>query len=137
MRSLTAHVPRPLDMDRMSNSLPALLGTHDFAAFQASGGTARTTVRTLREASLRREGPLITLTVRGNAFLYNMMRIIAGTLVDIGTGRLSPDAFARALNGGSRLDLGATAPACGLELTSVEYDNDPAQAGILSHQNEM
>ena len=83
------------------------------------------------------EGPLITLTVRGNAFLYNMVRIIAGTLVDIGTGRLSPDAFARALNGGSRLDLGATAPACGLELTSVEYDNDPGQAGILSHQNEM
>ena len=137
LRSLTAHVPRPLDMDRMRDSLPALLGTHDFAAFQASGGTARTTVRTLREASLRREGPLITLTVRGNAFLYNMVRIIAGTLVDIGTGRLSPDAFARALNGGSRLDLGATAPACGLELTSVEYDNDPGQAGILSHQNEM
>lgn len=94
-------------------------------------------MRTLREASLRREGPLITLTVRGNAFLYNMVRIIAGTLVDIGTGRLSPDAFARALNGGSRLDLGATAPACGLELTAVEYDNDPGQAGILSHQNEM
>lgn len=57
LRSLTAHVPRPLDMDRMRDSLPALLGTHDFAAFQASGGTARTTVRTLREASLRPGGP--------------------------------------------------------------------------------
>ena len=137
MRSLTAHVPRPLDLDRMRKSLPALLGTHDFAAFQASGGTAKTTVRTLTEAALRQDGPLITLTVRGNAFLYNMVRIIAGTLVDIGTGRLAPDAFARALDRGDRLDLGTTAPACGLELTRVEYDNDPAQAGILSHQNEL
>ena len=137
LRSLTAHVPRPLDLDRMRESLPVLLGAHDFAAFQAAGGTARTTVRTLTEASLRKEGPLITLTVRGNAFLYNMVRIIAGTLVDIGTGRLSPDAFARALDGGDRLALGVTAPARGLELTRVEYDNDPAQAGILSHQNEM
>ena len=108
-----------------------------FAAFQAAGGTARTTVRTLTEAALRQDGPLITLTVRGNAFLYNMVRIIAGTLVDIGTGRLAPDAFARALDRGDRLDLGTTAPACGLELTRVEYDNDPAQAGILSHQNEL
>ena len=66
-----------------------------------------------------------------------MVRIIAGTLVDIGTGRLSPDAFARALDRGDRLGLGTTAPAFGLELTRVEYDNDPAQAGILSHQNEM
>ena len=109
MRSLTAHVPRPLDLDRMRESLPALLGAHDFAAFQAAGGTARTTVRTLTEASLRQEGPLVTLTVRGNAFLYNMVRIIAGTLVDIGTGRLSPDAFARALNGGDRARLWAGA----------------------------
>ena len=137
LRSLTAHVPRPLDLDRMRESLPVLLGAHDFAAFQAAGGTARTTVRTLTEAALRQDGPLITLTVRGNAFLYNMVRIIAGTLVDIGTGRLAPDAFARALDRGDRLDLGTTAPACGLELTRVEYDNDPAQAGILSHQNEM
>ena len=66
-----------------------------------------------------------------------MVRIIAGTLVDIGTGRLAPDAFARALSSGDRLALGVTAPACGLELTRVAYDNDPAQAGILSHQTEM
>lgn len=130
MRDLTAHVPLALDMDRMRQSLPALIGTHDFAAFQAAGGTAKTTVRTITHASLSLEGALITLTVRGNAFLYNMVRIIAGTLADIGMGRLPPDAFARAIQTGDRLALGVTAPARGLELTRVEYENDPAQAGI-------
>ena len=121
----------------MREALDALPGTHDFAAFQAAGGTAKTTVRTITEARLRREGALITLTVCGNAFLYNMVRIIAGTLVDIGMGRLDPGAFSRALQTGDRLALGVTAPARGLELTRVEYANDPAQAGILSHQNEL
>lgn len=134
---VTAHVPRPLDLARMREALDALPGTHDFAAFQAAGGTAKTTVRTITEARLRREGALITLTVCGNAFLYNMVRIIAGTLVDIGMGRLDPGAFSRALQTGDRLALGVTAPARGLELTRVEYANDPAQAGILSHRNEL
>ena len=134
---VTAHVPRPLDLARMREALDALPGTHDFAAFQAAGGTAKTTVRTITEARLRREGALITLTVCGNAFLYNMVRIIAGTLVDIGMGRLDPGAFSRALQTGDRLALGGTAPARGLELTRVEYGNDPAQEGILSHQNEL
>lgn len=137
MGDVTAHVPRPLDLSSMREGLCALPGTHDFAAFQAAGGTARTTVRTITEARLRREGALITLTVCGNAFLYNMVRIIAGTLVDIGMGRLDPGAFSRALQTGDRLALGVTAPARGLELTRVEYANDPAQAGILSHRNEL
>ncbi len=123
LRDLTAHVPQKLEIARMQQSLPALLGTHDFAAFQASGGTAKTTVRTIHEASLTADGALLTLTVRGNAFLYNMVRIIAGTLMDIGMGRLEPDAFARALETGDRLSLGVTAPACGLELTHVAYQN--------------
>ena len=121
MRSLTAHVPRPLDMDRMSNSLPALLGTHDFAAFQASGGTARTTVRTLREASLRREGPLITLTVRGNAFLYNMVRIMAGTLLQAAREQLGAAQIAAIVAGKDRSRAGVTAPAHGLCLDQVFY----------------
>ena len=86
-RDLTAHVPQKLDVARMQRSLPCLLGTHDFAAFQASGGTAKTTVRTLESISLEKNGEDITLLVRGNAFLYNMVRIIAGTLIEIGLGR--------------------------------------------------
>ena len=122
-RNVTAHVPQKLEVAKMRQSLTDLLGTHDFRAFQASGGTAKTTVRTLTQASLEQNGNELTLTVCGNAFLYNMVRIIAGTLIDIGMGRLQPDAFARALRSGNRLDLGVTAPACGLELSQIFYPN--------------
>lgn len=121
-RNLCAHVPQRLDLSLMRQSLDALLGTHDFAAFQASGGTARTTTRTLTEARLTQSGPDLCLSVCGNAFLYNMVRIIAGTLLDIGMGRAEPDAFSRALQSGDRLALGVTAPARGLELTEIRYD---------------
>lgn len=119
------HVPVPLDLKPMQEALPALLGTHDFAAFQAAGGTARTTVRTLHAARIERSGDEIILTVSGNAFLYNMVRIIAGTLIGIGQYKLPVNAFAIALESKNRLDLGVTAPPCGLELTEVCY---PAKA---------
>ncbi|MBQ9251227.1 MAG: tRNA pseudouridine(38-40) synthase TruA [Clostridia bacterium] len=129
-RNLCWHVPVPLDTAAMEASLPALLGTHDFSAFQAAGGTAKTTLRTLDRAELLQEGDRLTLLVSGNAFLYNMVRIIAGTLVEIGLHRLCPDAFARALSSQNRLDLGMTAPPQGLELTEVRYPEaaftDPA-----------
>lgn len=121
LRNLTAHVPQKLNVPRMQQSLQCLLGQHDFAAFQASGGTAKTTVRTLTDVHLSQEGSELTLTVCGNAFLYNMVRIIAGTMLDIGMGRLPEDAFQQALDTGDRLRLGVTAPACGLELTEIFY----------------
>lgn len=117
----TAHVPMSLADEAMRAALPALLGTHDFAAFQAAGGTAKTTVRTLTEAALERRGALLTLTVSGNAFLYNMVRILAGTLIEIGKGKLNADAFAEALRTGDRLALGPTAPPQGLTLLRVDY----------------
>ena len=120
-RNLTAHVPLPLDDEKMRKSVRQLLGTHDFAAFAATGGQAKTTVRTIDAASVLREGTEITLKIHGNGFLYNMVRIIAGTLIYIGQGKLEEDCFARAIESGNRLDLGVTAPACGLELTRVEY----------------
>ena len=130
-RNLCWHVPVPLDTAQIRSALPALIGTPDFSAFQAAGGTAKTTVRTLDLAELKQENEkLLTLLVSGNAFLYNMVRIIAGTLVEIGLHRLPPDAFSRALASGNRLDLGMTAPPHGLELTEVRYPplafTDPA-----------
>ena len=124
-RHLTAHVPVPLNAAAMRRALPTLVGRHDFAAFQASGGTAKTTVRMIESAELAQQDDELTLTIRGNAFLYNMVRIIAGTLVEIGKGKLGEDSFARALESGDRLALGPTAPACGLELTSVFYGERP------------
>lgn len=122
-RAFTAFVPRPLDLFLMRSALPALLGTHDFSAFQAAGGSARTTRRTLNEASLHSQGDETVLRLSGDAFLYNMVRIIAGTLIYIGQGRLDPDAFSRAIRTGDRLLLGSTAPACGLTLVEVRYED--------------
>ena len=124
-RNLTAHVPVLLDDRLMHEAAQALAGTHDFAAYCAAGGSARTTVRTIRQIGVRREGERVTLTVTGNAFLYNMVRIIAGTLIDVGHGKLPPECLQTALTSLDRLDLGVTAPACGLELTEVRY---PASA---------
>lgn len=121
MRNRCVHVPVPLDDGPMRRALDTLLGTHDFAAFQAAGGTAKTTVREIRAAHLEREGELLTLTVEGNAFLYNMVRIIAGTLIEIGHHKRGEDAFLRALDTKDRLALGVTAPPHGLELTRVDY----------------
>ena len=120
-RNLCWHVPVPLDIRSMKLAIADLIGTHDFRAFEASGGTAKSTIRTLDRAALDENDGNITITVSGNAFLYNMVRIIAGTLVEIGLGKLKPDAFRRAFESGSRLDLGMTAPPSGLELTEVRY----------------
>ena len=127
LRLTHAHVPVPLDVAPMREAAQSLLGQHDFAAFQASGGTAKTTVRTIRDISLAQEGDVITLTVEGDAFLYNMVRIIAGTLIEIGHGKRATNAFSRAFDSLDRLDLGVTAPPHGLELTQVFY---PDQAFI-------
>lgn len=115
------HVPVPLLPDPMLAAVRTLVGTHDFAAFQAAGGTAKTTVRTIHEATLDFSVGDIVFRVSGNAFLYNMVRIMAGTLVEIGLDKRSPDAFDRAFRSGNRLDLGMTAPARGLILAEVRY----------------
>lgn len=120
-RNTHMHVPLPLDLAPMQQAAQTLLGQHDFAAFQAAGGTAKTTIRTITRAELVRAGDEITLTVEGDAFLYNMVRIIAGTLIEIGHHRRGEDAFTRAIASGNRLDLGVTAPPNGLELTRVDY----------------
>lgn len=120
-RNTHAHVPLQLDIPAMQRAASTLLGTHDFAAFQASGGTANTTVRTIRKAEITAQGSEVILTIEGDAFLYNMVRIIAGTLIEIGYGRRGEDAFLRAYASLSRLDLGVTAPPQGLELTRVDY----------------
>lgn len=117
-----AHVIYPLDEVQMTEEARNLLGTHDFAAFAASGSVVKDTVRTIYRADVVREGEEIRLNVEGNGFLYNMVRIIAGTLVGVGSGKLEPGAFRRAIESGDRLDLGVTAPAHGLTLMEVFYD---------------
>ncbi len=117
-----AHVIYPLDVEKMRAEAADLIGTHDFAAFAASGSVVKDTVRTIWRAEIRRDGPEIELIVEGSGFLYNMVRIIAGTLIGVGSGKLAPGAFRRAIESGNRLDLGVTAPAHGLTLMEVFYD---------------
>ena len=120
-RNNTVHVPVPLDLDLMKKAAETLTGTHDFSAFQAAGGTAKTTVRTIHRVTLDKAGDDIVFTVEGNAFLYNMVRIVVGTLIEIGWNKRGTDAFIKAFDSKDRLDLGVTAPAHGLELTRVMY----------------
>lgn len=123
LRRLThAHIIYPLDDELMAREASDLIGTHDFAAFAASGSAVKDTVRTITRADISRCGEDIALNVEGTGFLYNMVRIIAGTLVGVGSGKLEPGAFARAIKTGNRLDLGVTAPANGLTLMEVFYN---------------
>ena len=130
-RNTHVHVPLPLDLAPMQEAAKLLLGTHDYAAFQAAGGTAKTTIRTITSAELTQLGDEIILTVEGDAFLYNMVRIIAGTLIEIGLGRRTVNAFSEAYATLDRLSLGVTAPPQGLELTKVYY---PEAAFVLPEE---
>lgn len=122
-----AHVIYPLDISKMNEEAQLLVGTHDFAAFAASGSVVKDTVRTIYRAEITRNEDEIKFIVEGNGFLYNMVRIIAGTLIGVGSGKIEPGAFARAIESGNRLDLGVTAPAHGLTLMEVFYDASDLQ----------
>lgn len=123
-------VKEPLDFSRMEAALADLTGEHDFAAFRSSGGVNLSTVRTVYQTALLRDGEGYRLEVTGNGFLYNMVRIIAGTALEIGKGRLPADVIQKALDTGKREILGPTAPACGLMLMNVEYEDKFAEKSL-------
>lgn len=127
-RQFMAHVPLPLDEQLMQEEAEALLGTHDFAAFAASGSVVKSTVRTIYRVRVARSGDQVTLYVLGDGFLYNMVRIIAGTLMEVGTGKRGSGAIRKAIETGDRLALGQTAPAKGLTLMDVLYEGDEQRA---------
>lgn len=116
------HVPEPLALDATREAAALLLGEHDFAAFRAAGCTANTTIRRIDTIDVVAGDELLTLEVRGNAFLRNMVRIVAGTLVEVGRGRLTPAQVREILESRDRTRAGITAPAHGLELIEVRYD---------------
>ncbi len=127
----------PLDTDRMRAAAAYLVGEHDFAAFQAAGSDVTDTVRTIYSAEVQAvhfpglttaDAPLLAFDIRGTSFLYKMVRTLMGTLVDIGTGRLEPDAMAHILASRDRGQAGQTAPACGLCLCHIHYAPVPASA---------
>ena len=122
-RARTWWVRKALNVDRMASGGRVMLGTHNFEAFRAAGCVARHAVRTLYAVTLHSRGEgRIDLEVVGNAFVRNMVRIIAGTLCEVGTGRREPHDVEKALQSLRRSDAGVTAPPQGLCLDEVIYD---------------
>jgi tRNA pseudouridine38-40 synthase len=121
VRAYAWHVPEPLDLAAMSDAAAALVGTHDFAAFQSAGSDVATTERTLTRSEFVDRGGLLAYEISGNGFLRHMVRAIAGTLVEVGRGWRPAIDVQAVLAGRSRREAGATAPAHGLTLVKVEY----------------
>ena len=97
-------------------------GSHDFKAFMASGSSVKDTVRTIYSLKVAKKGKLLTFTVTGNGFLYNMVRIIAGSLISVGEGKLTKEELKTVIDGGNRVNQMKTAEAKGLALVKVEYE---------------
>ena len=115
------HVREPLDVEAIRAAAAGLVGDHDFRAFRASDCDRRTTRRIVRGIDVDRQGAVLTIDIEATAFLKNMVRILVGTLIDIGRGRVPPDAVARMLATGDRTIGGMTAPPQGLTLLRVIY----------------
>ncbi len=111
----------PLDVSSMRRAAAYLVGTHDFKSFCSVNTTAETTVRTVYEITVDRCGDMITIRVTGSGFLYNMVRIIAGTLIEVGRGNWQPERMQDILRACDRAHAGPTAPACGLTLVKYEF----------------
>ena len=111
----------PLDEKKMQEAAFYLVGTHDFKSFCSVNTTATTTVRTIFDIQVIREGADIMVRITGNGFLYNMVRIIVGTLMDVGRGRYEPEMVKRILEKKDRCAAGPTVPACGLLLKELHF----------------
>jgi tRNA pseudouridine38-40 synthase len=124
------HHPDTLALPPMQEAATHLLGEHDFSAFRAAGCSARTTLRRVDSIALTRPDPdLIEVDVRGNAFLRHMVRILVGTLSEVGTGRRPASEVSEILASRDRTRAGITAPAHGLELLEVRYDGMRVSSG--------
>lgn len=121
-RNYVYHVKEKLDAEAMNAAAGMLTGTHDFKSFEASGGNPReTTVRTIFNADVKSDTDGIELSIEGDGFLYNMVRIIAGTLVETGQGKRSPENMKKVIEAADRRVAGHTAPPGGLYLAEVYY----------------
>lgn len=122
MRNFAWHYPVKLDVEKMQLAAEKIKGKHDFASFCAAGSCVKSTVRNLTELSVKKEGNLITVRAAADGFLYNMVRIIVGTLVYVGNGKLSEKDIEQLIQKKDRRLLGITAPPQGLSLVEVNYE---------------
>lgn len=111
-----------LDVEKMRAATSYLIGRHDFASFCGSGAQVKSTVRTIRSIEIDRYEDMITIRISGEGFLYNMVRIIAGTLIEIGNGQYPPERVKKILDARNREYAGPTAPARGLTLLGIQFE---------------
>lgn len=123
-RLLLSHIPgKKPDIDRMREAADALVGEHDFRSFSAANTSIQDFVRTIYDVRIERYGQQLHLVITGNGFLYNMVRIIAGTLWEVGVGKHRPDEMAAIIAAKDRSQAGRTAPPQGLYLEKVGYES--------------
>ncbi len=113
-----------LDVDKMKEASQYLVGEHDFASFCSAGSQVESTVRTVKSLEITQNGDEIAIIVKGDGFLYNMVRIIAGTLLEVGEGKIEPSDMADILESKDREKAGKTAVARGLKLVEIKYENE-------------
>lgn len=117
-----AHIRGELDVEAMSRMAEYAVGTHDFTSFCAAGAQVKSKVRTISAVTVTREKDEIVIAVEGDGFLYNMVRILAGTLIQAGLHRFAPESMQAIIEGKDRALAGPTAPANGLRLCKIRYD---------------
>lgn len=122
-RNLETHIPIKLNIQKMQEAVKYFEGEHDFKAFKASGTSSKSSVRTIYKAEVIDVGnERIYIELTGNGFLYNMVRIISGTLVEVGMGKIAPEEIKTIIESQKRENAGKTLPPQGLYLVNVEYE---------------
>jgi tRNA pseudouridine38-40 synthase len=118
------HIPKRLDEKAMNEAAKLFVGEKDSASFMASGSSVKETVRHVKRANVRREGDKVIFSVSANGFLYNMVRIMAGTLYEVSIGKIEKDSIGRIISAKNRKNAGITAPPDGLYLVGVDYGQE-------------
>jgi tRNA pseudouridine38-40 synthase len=121
-RNYVFHYKKILNYESMKLACKYFIGTHDFAAFKSAGSSVKTSVRTIRRAFLKRDNDKIIFFIEGDGFLYNMVRIIVGTLIDVGLGKIRPEEIEQIIKSKDRNKAGITVPPAGLCLEVVYYN---------------
>ena len=120
-RNLQYNFSQKLNEIRMNEAMQYFMGEHDFRGFKASGTSSKSSVRKIYSGSVNREKDLIIIQITGNGFLYNMVKIIAGTIVEVELGKIKPEEIEKIIDTGDRQKAGKTLPPQGLYLVSVDY----------------
>lgn len=136
MKNYALHYPYYLDAEMLNEEVQAFVGTHDFSAFCAAGAVTQSNIRTIYSCGVKREGDLITFSVTGDGFLYNMVRIMVGTAIHIGRGKIEKGSIPGIIESLDRKKAGITAKPHGLYLNKVYYTSDFERGDVIEKNRQ-